>query len=40
MEWICTLAAAMVGLGILLMVVVWQMCKAAARLWEASDEDS
>jgi hypothetical protein len=28
------------GLGLLLMAVVWSLCRAAAKVWEASDEDS
>jgi hypothetical protein len=28
------------GLGLLLMAVVWSLCRAAAKGWEASDEDS
>ncbi len=28
------------GLGLLLMAVVWALCRAAARVWEVSDEDS
>jgi len=28
------------GLGLLLMAVVWSLCIAAAKGWEASDEDS